>query len=107
MTHAIQMLSQGVGNQGFFYALILAVVVYFVILATYGRKDKKQYQQMLANVKKNDRVVTIGGVFGSVVSVTTEEVVLKVDESQNVKITFERGAIKKVLTDEQKAADVR
>ena len=46
---------------------------------------------MLANIKKNDRVMTIGGIVGSVVSASDAEVSLKVDESANVKITVIRS----------------
>jgi preprotein translocase subunit YajC len=106
MTHTIYMLSQNLGGQGFLFALLLAIGVYMLVLASYNRKEKKQYQQMLANLKKNDRVMTIGGIVGSVVSATPEEVVVKVDESNNVKVTFVRSAIKKVLTEEPKATDL-
>lgn len=105
MTHTTQMLAQS-GGEGFFLALILAMVVYMIVMATYARKEKKQYANMLANLKKNDRVMTIGGILGSVVSVDADEVVLKVDESANVKITVLRSAVKKVLTEEPKASDL-
>ena len=102
------MLSQNGGGsgQGILLAAMLAVFVYMIISASYGRKEDKQYAQMLANLKKNDRVVTIGGIIGSVVSTTAEEVVVKVDESANVKVTFLKSAIRKVLTEEPKAADL-
>lgn len=108
MTHTVCVLAQmGGGGNGLIFALILAMVAYMVIAATFGRKEKKQVQQMLDNLKKNDRVMTIGGILGSVVSATKEEVVLKVDESANVKITVVRSAIKTVLTDAPKAADLK
>jgi len=57
---------------------------------------------MLAAVKKSDRVMTIGGIIGSVVSVGDNEVTLKVDESANVKITVVRSAIQRVLAEDEK-----
>ena len=53
---------------------------------------------MLSALKKNDRVMTIGGVVGTVVQVRDDEVVVKVDESANVKLTFIRGSIQKILS---------
>lgn len=106
MTQMIHILAQ-TGGSGFFLALILAMAVYMLIMASYSRKEKKQYAEMLSNLKKNDRVMTIGGIVGSVVSTTPEEVVVKVDESANVKVTFVRSAIKKVLSEEPKASDLK
>jgi preprotein translocase YajC subunit len=42
-------------------------------------------------------VVTIGGIVGTVVATRDDEVVLKVDESTNTKMTFVRKAIQRVL----------
>ncbi|GMV96554.1 MAG: preprotein translocase subunit YajC [Phycisphaerae bacterium] len=104
----MHLLAEGGGSSApFMLALVLAMVVYFFIISRSATKDKKRYQEMLANIKKNDRVMTIGGIIGSVVSTTNDEVVLKVDESANVKITFVRSAIKKVLTEEPKADDLK
>ncbi len=51
-------------------------------------------------IKKNDRVVTIGGIVGTVATVKEDEVTLKVDESNNTKITFSRVAIQRVMSAE-------
>ncbi len=59
---------------------------------------------MHARMAKNDRVLTIGGVIGTVLSVKDSEVVLKVDESTNTKMTFVKTAIQKIITDEQPAS---
>jgi len=83
----------------FFIAMILFFVVFYVFLIRGQRKDKKQKQEMLANIAKNDRVMTIGGIIGTVVSVKDDEVCLKVDESSNTKITFARSSMQKVLKD--------
>ena len=50
---------------------------------------------MLENVRKGDRVVTIGGMHGFVESVKDDFVVLKVDE--NVKLKFNKSAISQVV----------
>jgi preprotein translocase subunit YajC len=63
------------------------------------RAEQKTRDDMLKNLKRNDRVMTAGGILGSVVEVRDDEVVLKVDESSNTKIKFSRDAIRKVLVD--------
>ena len=58
---------------------------------------------MLDNMKRGDRIQTIGGILGTVVEVREGEVVVKVDESNNTKIKFSRSAIQRVVTEEDKA----
>lgn len=87
--------------------VILMVGVFYVVIFAGQRKDKKKRQEMLAAIKKNDRVMTVGGILGSVVSVSEHEVSLKVDESANVKISVLRSAIQKVLTEGEKPSELR
>ena len=68
------------------------------------KKDQKARQQLLDNLKKGDRIQTIGGVLGSVVEVRDGEVVVKVDESNNTKMRFTRSAIQKVVEEEKPEA---
>ncbi len=77
--------------------LILAVLVFFYFSSRGQKRERQKYADMLAALKRNDRVQTIGGIIGTVVDVREDEVVLKVDETNNVKMRFIRGAIKEVL----------
>ena len=86
--------------------LILMIVVFYGMIAWGSHKDKKRRRDMLGAVKKNDRVMTIGGIIGTVVTVSDTEVTLKVDESANVKITVVRSAIQKVLTEGETPTEV-
>jgi preprotein translocase subunit YajC len=94
------------GGEGLWIGLILMLVVFYAIMLSGSRKEKKRRQEMLANIKKNDRVMTIGGIIGSVVSVNESEVSLKVDESANVKITVIRSAIQRVLREDERPKDM-
>ncbi|MCL2330697.1 MAG: preprotein translocase subunit YajC, partial [Phycisphaerae bacterium] len=89
----------GPSSGALWIGVILMLVVFYTIIISGNRREKKKRQDMLSAVKKNDRVMTIGGIIGSVVTVSDAEVTLKVDESANVKITFTRSAIQRVLTD--------
>lgn len=86
--------------------LLLAMVLFYAIMLSGNRKQKKQRQQMLAAVKKNDRVLTIGGIIGTVINVRDGEVVLKIDETNNVKMTVVRGSIQRVLGEGEAPAEV-
>lgn len=77
------------------FMLIMGFIFYFMLIRPQG-KERKQRAAMLASVKKNDRVVTIGGIVGTVTSVRDDEITLKVDESSNTKITFTRNAVQSV-----------
>lgn len=80
--------------------LMLAVVVFYFVLFRGQGKKRKQTAKMLQNIKKNDRVLTIGGIVGRVMSTKEDEIVVKVDESSNIKMTFVRKAIQKIITDD-------
>ena len=83
------------------------LVVFYGVMLSGSRKEKKKRRDMLASIKKNDHIMTIGGIIGSVVSATDNEVTLKVDESANVKITVIRSAIQKVLAEGEKPDNLR
>lgn len=76
---------------------LVGFVFYFLVFRP-QKKERQKQQQLIDSIKKNDRVMTIGGVLGTVVSVKGDEVTLKVDESTNTKITFIRSAIKTVVS---------
>ena len=86
------------GFWGVMFPILLAMIVFYFFLFRGQRKDRKKHADMLANLKRNDRVETIGGVLGTVVDARETEVVIKVDETNNVKLRFNRGAIKNILS---------
>jgi preprotein translocase subunit YajC len=92
----------GLGQFGLFLPLAFVGVLYYVLLVLPRRKQDKQRQSMLNELKKGDRIQTIGGVLGTVVSSDATEVVVKVDESTNTKMRFVRTAVSKVITDTTK-----
>lgn len=83
---------------------LIIVVFYFLVIRPQNRKQKEA-KKMLANVKKGDRVVTIGGMHGYVESVKEDGVVLKVDD--NVKIKFSKSAVSQVLERKEEAGDTK
>jgi len=82
-----------------FLPLILA---FYLLVMLPQRKEQSKRAAMLANLKKNDRVVTVGGVYGVVANVHREadEVTLKVDESTNTKLRVTLSSIARVLSGE-------
>ena len=86
--------------------LVLFVAVMGVLMCVMmfrgPKKQQQQHRLMLQSLKKNDKVRTIGGIFGTVVDVRDDEIVLKVDESNNTKIRVSSSAISKNLSQEGK-----
>lgn len=82
--------------------LIFALLYFFMFRGQ--RKEEKKRKAMLSELKKGDRIMTIGGLKGSVVEIREQddEVVIKIDESSNVKARFVRSAIQKVIDTETK-----
>jgi preprotein translocase subunit YajC len=77
-----------------FFPIILVIGIFMWIMSRGKKKERERFQNMLNNLKRNDRVMTIGGVIGTVVDTRDDEVVLKVDEASNVKMRFSKMAIK-------------
>jgi len=79
----------------------LGFLFYFLLIRPQRREQGKR-QMMLSAVKKNDRVVTIGGIYGVVTNVHREadEVTVKVDESTNTKLRMTLGSIARILGEE-------
>ena len=80
----------------FFLILMFFVFGMIVFSAFGGRKQRKKRASMLDSLKKHDQVVTRGGVFGSIVEIKPDRVILKVDESSNTRITVVRDSIEQV-----------
>jgi preprotein translocase subunit YajC len=90
---------------GMFLPLILMGLVFYFLLIRPQSKEKKHRAAMLSALRKNDRVVTVGGIVGTVLQVKDDEVTLKVDESSNTKITFLRSAIQSVTAASSDGSD--
>jgi preprotein translocase subunit YajC len=70
-------------------------------------KRRAEFQKLLEGLKKNDRVITAGGIYGTIVNVQqgSDDVTLRIDDSSNVRIRVLRTSITRVLTGEESAAE--
>jgi preprotein translocase subunit YajC len=76
-----------------------AIGLYYFMILRPERRKQQNVQSRLEALKKNDRVVTIGGIYGVVVNVNREsdEVTLKIDEATNAKMRVTIGAVARIL----------
>lgn len=92
----------GGGNpQMLFFLIVMMVGLYFIVILP-GQRAEKKRRQMIDALKKNDRVLTSGGIYGTVVSVDPEgdKVIVRVDDS--VKLTIARAGISRVIDPAEK-----
>jgi preprotein translocase subunit YajC len=87
----------------FFLPMILIGVLFYFMIMRPERKKSAGLQEMLKALKKNDRVVTIGGIYGTVVNVqeNSDIVTVRVDENTNAKLRIRRSAISSVVKDDE------
>jgi preprotein translocase subunit YajC len=87
----------------FFLPMILIGVLFYFLIMRPERKRRAGQQEMLKQLKKNDHVVTIGGIYGTVVNVqeNSDTVTIRVDENTNAKLRVRRSAISSVVKDDE------
>jgi preprotein translocase subunit YajC len=73
--------------------LVLIFVVFYFFMIRPQQKKQKDREKLLDDIKRGDRVVTIGGIHGTVAGIETEKKTVLVQVAENVKIKFERSAI--------------
>ena len=77
--------------------IVALVLMSFLFMGKGKRGEEKERQEMLKNLKRGDRIQTIGGIQGAVTRAEESRVEVKVDESSNTKIWFARTAIARVI----------
>ena len=75
--------------------MILIFVVFYFMLIRPQRKKDKQVKEMLNNLKKDDRVCTIGGIYGTIVNIKDDTITLAVGKD-NLSMVVARWAIRSV-----------
>ena len=76
------------------------VVIFYFMLYRPQKKQQKKRQVLLDSLKKGQKVLTIGGIHGEIVTLSEDTAVLRVAEK--VEMTFARSAIAQVLGKDQK-----
>lgn len=96
----------GIESLGRLWLPMLAIgVLWYFLLIHPQRREQAQRNQKLKALKKNDRVVTIGGIIGTIANVEPDgtEITIKVDD--NTRLRMLRTSIQTVLTDDKKDED--
>lgn len=90
MNHFLTSQAAGMGSP--IIMLVLMLVIFYFMLIRPENKRKKEAEQMRSSVKTGDKIVTIGGITGTVVNVKENRIVLETGADQ-VRIELEKWAI--------------
>ena len=89
----------GAGSFISFIPLVLIFGIFYLLLIRPQQKKAKEHREMLGRLKKNDRIMTSGGMFGKVIALTETEATVEV--AQNVRVQISRPNISQVIRTEK------
>lgn len=82
------------GGFASFVPLILMFVIFYFLLIRPQQKKAKEHQEMIGNLKKGDKVVTSGGIHGTITKVDETDVTMEVADKVRIKVTRANVAVK-------------
>ncbi len=83
----------GGGMVGFIMPMVLIFAIMYFLIFRPQAKKQKQHQEMVNAIKKGDKIVTSGGVHGTVAGIKEKEQTLIVKIDENVKIELSRSSV--------------
>ena len=88
---------------------LLLVGIFYMLLLRPEQKRRKEMEQLLANIKKNDKIILGSGICGTVVNAAPKSVyvTIRVDDSTNTKMRVLRSAIARVGQPDETEADAK
>jgi len=95
---ALAMTASGQGGAGFLASLLpiaaMIAILWFLLIRP-QQKEQQKHREMVQNLKKGDEVVTVGGLYGRILSLSGERISLKI--ADDVKVDLERSKVVRVL----------
>jgi len=87
--------------------VVIFILFYFFMIRAPMKRQEQERKNLFAGLKKNDRVVTSGGIIGIIAAIkeNEDEVTLKVDESSNVRLRVLKSSIQKVVNGDETPKD--
>ncbi|MGG3820936.1 preprotein translocase subunit YajC [Geobacillus thermodenitrificans] len=75
--------------------IVLFFVIFYFLLIRPQQKRQRAVQQMQANLKKGDKIVTIGGLHGIIDSVDEDKIIIRAGDG--TRLTYDRSAVREVV----------
>ena len=118
MLFALQLLAQAAdggqaqpsptgGLWSFAPLIIIFILFYFFMIRAPMKRQEQERKNLYSALKKNDKVVTSGGIIGVVANIKDkeDEVTLKIDDNSNVRLKVTRSSIVRIVTPEEAAKE--
>ncbi|MDY0151218.1 MAG: preprotein translocase subunit YajC [Candidatus Cloacimonas sp.] len=88
----------GFGGSTMIFMIAMFAILYFLMIRP-QQKRQKEMQQMLDSLQVNDKVLTTAGIYGRVVSLKPDKgiVVVEIDDTNKIRVEFQRSAIASIL----------
>ncbi len=96
--------SQPAGAAGFFISilpLLVILVIFYFLLIKPQQSQQKKHKEMLSKLKKGDRILTTGGLYGTVVGINEKDDIVVIRISDDVKVEIGRSFITSVKAGEE------
>ena len=87
------------GNMSFLIMMVLIFVVMYFFMIMPQKKKQKEVEEFRKNLQKGDKVVTVGGIYGTIVEVRETQLLIEVDKE--VKIRVDQASVVKDFSDSQ------
>ena len=95
---------QAGGLAGFLPIIILFAIFYFLLIRP-QQKKAKEHKQMIDNLKKGNRIITSGGIYGTIVSL--DDTIIGLEIAEKVKIKISRANVGGLIRDNEPAAKTK
>ena len=82
-----------------FMILLIPAIGFLLLMSIMGGRKEKKRRKQLETISKHDRIRTRGGIIGSVVEAKGDQIVIKVDEGKDTRITLDRQYVDAILQD--------
>ncbi len=76
------------------YLIFIFGIIYFILIRP-QRKRQKEHQELVQELKRGDRVITAGGIYGQIESVSDDNVVIKVESGTTLRVARNSIAIRR------------
>ena len=84
---------------------LLFGIMWFLVIRPQRKRDRER-RELLEALRKNDKVITVGGIYGIIRWIKGDEVMLLVDESTNTKLRVSRSAIAQVVSETKEEGEL-
>ena len=93
--------AQGPGSLSYLFLWIPIIVIFYFLVFAPQRKRQKKVQEMLSGLKNGDKVVTSGGIYGTIVRVNKEEDAIRLRIAPSVEIDVTRSSVSGLQSEPQ------